>query len=127
MTQKIIRVFCATDLKKDAVELQKLIDFDDTSNKEFKDSRDDEYRMAGVFDPKIVITTARDPSSRLKAFTKEMKLMFPNSQRLNRGGYVRIAISWFACFLVSDFATIRVLSYSFNIMLIRSSDPRHLW
>lgn len=48
---------------------------------------DDEYKYAGVNDPKICITTSRDPSSRLKQFAKEVKLIFPNSQRVNRGGY----------------------------------------
>lgn len=48
---------------------------------------DDEYRWAGVEDPKIVITTSRDPSSKLKQFAKEVKLLFPNSQRINRGNY----------------------------------------
>ena len=38
-------------------------------------------------DPKIVITTSRDPSSKLKQFAKELRLLFPNSQRLNRGTY----------------------------------------
>ena len=33
-------------------------------------SVDDEYRWAGVEDPKIMITTARDPSSKLKQFAK---------------------------------------------------------
>lgn len=46
---------------------------------------DDEYASAGIRDPKICITTSRDPSSRLKQFTVEMKLVFPNSQRINRG------------------------------------------
>lgn len=31
---------------------------------------DDEYKWAGVEDPKIMVTTSRDPSSRLKMFTK---------------------------------------------------------
>ena len=35
---------------------------------------DDEYRWAGVEDPKIVITTSRDPSSRLKMFAKVRRL-----------------------------------------------------
>ncbi|XP_063607222.1 U3 small nucleolar ribonucleoprotein protein IMP4-like [Penaeus indicus] len=48
---------------------------------------DDEYRWAGVEDPKIIITTSRDPSSKLKQFAKEIKLLFPNSQRMNRGTY----------------------------------------
>lgn len=48
---------------------------------------DDEYKWAGVTDPKIIITTSHDPSSRLKMFAKEMKLILPNSQRINRGKY----------------------------------------
>ena len=31
---------------------------------------DDEYAAAGVTDPKVCITTSRDPSSKLKEFTK---------------------------------------------------------
>ena len=49
---------------------------------------DDEYAMAGVKDPKIVITTSRDPSSRLTQFAKEIRLMFPGGQKINRGSYV---------------------------------------
>jgi len=50
---------------------------------------DDEYAHAGERDPKILITTSRDPSTRLVSFAKEMKLVFPNAQRINRGGMVR--------------------------------------
>jgi U3 small nucleolar ribonucleoprotein protein IMP4 len=49
---------------------------------------DDEYARAGVYDPKVLVTTSRDPSSRLQQFAKEMRLVFPNSQRINRGGHV---------------------------------------
>lgn len=38
--------------------------------------------------PRTLITTSRDPSSRLKQFAKELKLVFPNSKRLNRGNHV---------------------------------------
>lgn len=31
---------------------------------------DDEYALAGVADPKVLITTSRDPSSRLTQFAK---------------------------------------------------------
>lgn len=31
---------------------------------------DDEYKWAGVEDPKVMVTTSRDPSSRLKMFVK---------------------------------------------------------
>ena len=49
---------------------------------------DSEYARAGILDPKIVITTSRDPSSKLLQFAKEMRLVFPNSHRINRGNYV---------------------------------------
>ena len=35
-----------------------------------------------------MVTTSHSPSSRLKQFAKELRLLFPNSQRLNRGNYV---------------------------------------
>lgn len=38
-------------------------------------SQDDEYRFAGVEDPKIMITTSREPSARLKMFVKELRLV----------------------------------------------------
>ncbi len=38
-------------------------------------------------DPKICITTSREPSSRLKEFAKELRFTFPNAQKINRGGY----------------------------------------
>lgn len=34
------------------------------------DIRDDEYRKAGIEDPKLMITTSRNPSTRLKQFVK---------------------------------------------------------
>ena len=32
-----------------------------------------------------MVTTSHDPSVKLKQFAKEMKLIFPNSKRINRG------------------------------------------
>lgn len=49
---------------------------------------DDEYARAGEEDPRILLTTSRNPSTRLIAFAKELKLVFPNCTRLNRGGQV---------------------------------------
>ncbi|KAA8913319.1 anticodon-binding protein [Sphaerosporella brunnea] len=50
---------------------------------------DDEYdALSGIVDPKIIITTSRDPSSRLMQFAKEIRLLLPNSIRLNRGNTV---------------------------------------
>ncbi|KAL2913045.1 snoRNA-binding rRNA-processing protein imp4 [Polyrhizophydium stewartii] len=75
------------DLRKDAEALRKELVFDE--NQAAPTSHiDDEYARAGEVDPKVLITTSRDPSSRLVQFSKEMKLMFPNSQRMNRGNYV---------------------------------------
>ncbi|CAJ0579932.1 unnamed protein product, partial [Mesorhabditis spiculigera] len=68
------------DLKKDALALQNGADWGGQINEV-----DDEYRWAGATDPKVVITTSHDPSSSLKVFSKEMKLIFPNAQRINRG------------------------------------------
>ena len=49
---------------------------------------DDEYGNAGAVDPKLLVTTSRDPSSRLSQFAKELRLLFPHSQRVNRGNTV---------------------------------------
>ncbi|XP_008547596.1 U3 small nucleolar ribonucleoprotein protein IMP4 [Microplitis mediator] len=84
------------DLRKDALYLQRKLDWEDAGPEmavalgtemggTTGTHEDDEYRWAGVEDPKIVVTTSRDPSSRLKMFAKEIRLIFPNSQRLNRG------------------------------------------
>jgi len=85
------------DLRRDALALQKSGDWDDAgpqlaaasgtatgglSLSGDSVSQDDEYRWAGVEDPKVMITTSRDPSARLKKFSKEFKLLIPNSQRL---------------------------------------------
>mmetsp|Transcript_4119 Transcript_4119/g.6868 ORF Transcript_4119/g.6868 Transcript_4119/m.6868 type:complete len:283 (+) Transcript_4119:59-907(+) len=48
---------------------------------------DSEYANAGVEDPKILMTTSHDPSSKLTQFLKEMKLVIPRCQRMNRGGH----------------------------------------
>ena len=36
----------------------------------------------------VLVTTSRDPSSTLQAFSKEIRLLLPNSIRLNRGNLV---------------------------------------
>ncbi|XP_011301527.1 U3 small nucleolar ribonucleoprotein protein IMP4 [Fopius arisanus] len=86
------------DLRKTALYLQRKAEWEDAGPElaavtgtemggTTGDHEDDEYRWAGVEDPKIVITTSRDPSARLKMFVKELRLIFPNSQRMNRGNY----------------------------------------
>jgi len=47
--------------------------------------------------PQILITTSRDPSTRLVQFAKELKLVFPNSKRMNRGGQASLQAAFTAC------------------------------
>lgn len=50
---------------------------------------DDEYAStSGINEPRIIVTTSRNPSVKLLQFSKEIKLMFPNSIKLNRGNYI---------------------------------------
>jgi len=59
-----------TELQKDALDLQQSLEFDDAGGEGVKSNADDEYKWIGVDDPKIMITTSRDPSSKLKQFAK---------------------------------------------------------
>ncbi|EGO01983.1 hypothetical protein SERLA73DRAFT_120635 [Serpula lacrymans var. lacrymans S7.3] len=76
-----------TELTKDAKTLGKDLAFD-YAQVEPSTHIDSEYSHVGIRDPKIVITTSRDPSSKLLQFAKEIRLVFPNSSRINRGNYV---------------------------------------
>ncbi|OSD04348.1 Brix-domain-containing protein [Trametes coccinea BRFM310] len=76
-----------TELRKDAKDLGRDLAFDE-AQAEPSTHIDNEYSRAGILDPKIVVTTSRDPSSKLLQFAKEMRLVFPNSHRINRGNYV---------------------------------------
>ncbi|KAI6010695.1 Brix-domain-containing protein, partial [Pisolithus orientalis] len=76
-----------TELKNNAKTLGKDLAFDE-AQQEPSTHIDNEYSRAGMYDPKLVITTSRDPSSKLLQFAKEMRLVFPNSHRINRGNYV---------------------------------------
>ena len=50
---------------------------------------DDEYAMlSGLNDPRPLVTTSRSPSTRLSAFSKEVRLLLPTAIRLNRGNLV---------------------------------------
>ena len=46
---------------------------------------DDEYGDAGWNDPRVCGMTSHSPPSRLKQFSKEMKLVIPNSMKINGG------------------------------------------
>ncbi|GIX98105.1 u3 small nucleolar ribonucleoprotein protein IMP4 [Caerostris darwini] len=75
-----------TTVQKEALKIQDSLEWDDVHENDIAEI-DDEYRYAMIEDPKIVLTTSRDPSVKLKQFVKELRLIFPNSQRLNRGNY----------------------------------------
>jgi U3 small nucleolar ribonucleoprotein protein IMP4 len=50
---------------------------------------DDEYAaLSGIRDPRSLVTTSRDPSSRLMTFAKEIRLLIPTAVRLNRGNLI---------------------------------------
>ncbi|AAS53109.2 AER430Wp [Eremothecium gossypii ATCC 10895] len=69
----------------DDTKLQRDYQYDESA----QESIDDEYSaLSGIVDPKVIVTTSRDPSTRLSQFAKEVKLLFPTSVRLNRGNYI---------------------------------------
>jgi U3 small nucleolar ribonucleoprotein protein IMP4 len=65
--------------------LRKEVDAEDIVTENPKTHIDDEYGDAGLLEPRVCVTTSREPSSRLKQFAKEVKLLIPNSTRINRG------------------------------------------
>ncbi|EGS18267.1 putative U3 small nucleolar ribonucleoprotein [Thermochaetoides thermophila DSM 1495] len=73
-------------------ELRKDFDYDvsrDIAKEQGEIDIDDEYsELSGIVDPRVLVTTSRDPSSRLMAFSKEIRLMFPTAIRLNRGNLI---------------------------------------
>jgi len=74
-----------TELRGEADRLREEAELDDASRVP-SEGIDSEYANAGIADPKVLVTTSHDPSSKLTQFLKEMKLLFPNSERMNRGG-----------------------------------------
>ncbi|KAI6042098.1 Brix-domain-containing protein [Pisolithus marmoratus] len=85
-----------TELKNDSKALGKDLAFDEAQQAKLTATYEQSRRLIstmntpvqGTYDPKLVITTSRDPSSKLLQFAKEMRLVFPNSHRINRGNYV---------------------------------------
>lgn len=85
-----------TELRKEEADLRRKVELEDDNTAVPRTHIDDEYAHAGERDPKLLITTSRDPSSRLVQFAKELKLVFPNAQRINRGGQVGASRQWCA-------------------------------
>jgi U3 small nucleolar ribonucleoprotein protein IMP4 len=78
-----------TELRASYDTIQKSMKADDNKTAEHHmiSHVDDEYAMAGIQQPYVCVTTSRDPSSRLKQFVSEIKLLIPNSLRINRGNH----------------------------------------
>ncbi len=76
-----------TELKRAYDSIKNSEELDDAKTGVGKSALDDEYANAGLEDPRVCVTTSREPSSRLKQFAKEVNLMIPNAERVNRGGY----------------------------------------
>ncbi|XP_010922036.1 uncharacterized protein [Elaeis guineensis] len=77
-----------TELRNEEAALRQEIDLEDEYTAVPRTHIDDEYANASEKDPKILLTTSRNPSAPLTQFVKELKFVFPNSTRMNRGGQV---------------------------------------
>jgi len=76
-----------TEIRAIALSLQKELDYEDDNTFKAPNNIDDEYATAGIELPKIMITTSRDPSPKLTQFSKELRLIFPEASRMNRGNH----------------------------------------
>jgi U3 small nucleolar ribonucleoprotein protein IMP4 len=74
-----------TEVRASYDHLRREVDAEDNRTEQVRTHIDDEYGDAGLLEPLVCVTTSRDPSSRLKQFAKEVKLLIPNSSRTNRG------------------------------------------
>eukprot|EP00566_Odontella_aurita_P020193 CAMPEP_0113556008 /NCGR_PEP_ID=MMETSP0015_2-20120614/17025_1 /TAXON_ID=2838 /ORGANISM="Odontella" /LENGTH=296 /DNA_ID=CAMNT_0000457331 /DNA_START=9 /DNA_END=899 /DNA_ORIENTATION=+ /assembly_acc=CAM_ASM_000160 len=74
-----------TEVRASYDRLKREIDLEDDKTSAALTHVDDEYGDAGLEDPRVCVTTSRDPSSRLKQYAKEVKLLVPNAVRINRG------------------------------------------
>ncbi|KNA15626.1 hypothetical protein SOVF_096230 [Spinacia oleracea] len=77
-----------TELRNEEAALRQEIDLEDDYTAIPRSLIDDEYAKATEREPKILLTTSRDPSQPLTQFTKELKFIFPNAERMNRGSQV---------------------------------------
>ncbi|PKA51156.1 hypothetical protein AXF42_Ash010596 [Apostasia shenzhenica] len=77
-----------TELRNEEAALRQEIDLEDEQTTIPRSLIDDEYANATLKDPKILLTTSRNPSAPLTQFVKELKIVFPNAMRMNRGGQV---------------------------------------
>ena len=78
-----------TELRAEAAAVRAEAGLEDVKTAALTTHADDEYARAGEEDPRVFLTTSRNPSTRLVAFAKELKLVFPNAVRVNRGAQAR--------------------------------------
>ena len=76
------------ELRKEVGKVSNDLELADNKTMHARSHIDDEYEDANYRDPKVFVTTSRNPSQRLISFQKEIKLIIPNATRVNRGGYV---------------------------------------
>jgi len=74
-----------TELRAAAPALAAAAALEDDATATARSGLDDEFAGVGVRDPRVCVTTSRDPSSRLRAFAAEVRLIFPGAARINRG------------------------------------------
>ncbi|GAV79034.1 Brix domain-containing protein [Cephalotus follicularis] len=77
-----------TELRNVEAALREEIDLEDQNTAIPRTHIDDDYANATERDPKILLTTSRNPSAPLTQFVQELSHVFPNAQRMNRGGQV---------------------------------------
>ncbi len=77
-----------TELRREEAALRREVDLEDDNTAVPRTHVDDEYGRAAERAPRLLLTTSRDPSSRLTSFAKELKLLFPGAARVNRGALV---------------------------------------
>ena len=77
-----------TELRAEAAAVKEQAELEDVKTAALTTHVDDEYARAGEEDPRVFLTTSRNPSTRLVAFAKELKLVFPGAVRVNRGAQV---------------------------------------
>jgi len=70
-------------IRQESKNLIKSLKAEDSETKNLKDL--DEYEDIGLIEPRILMTTSRTPSQRLSSYLKELKLIIPNADRVNRG------------------------------------------
>ncbi|NXH18707.1 IMP4 protein, partial [Bucco capensis] len=73
------------ELRREALTMQKELEFDTPGLSGASGTHDDEYQWVGLEPPKVMVTTSREPSSRLRVFAKEVCLLIPGARRMNRG------------------------------------------